>query len=470
MVDGRANGGVALANAGTLASDAQGRLSWAFAGDTAGPAVDVSTGGWFYLESGTLTRHGITVVVRGATAPVLNASSAVQTAGTPVINDYNLTGFAAYIAGMLGDTFSSYEACAIAGATTGDILKFLPQAFQLGTEVAVITAGVNDLPTTSAACVATIANLKSIIDFAASKARFVYVNEIFPDILATPAIVRNLALVSEAIKKYCATKKNVRFVSSFDKLIAPNAYVIGSGAGGRPGAYQADNLHLKPFGAYWAGKGIADAIAKDYAIEPGDRGTVATWDSTLQLGSLNLNPTLRGTAGAVPGTGITGTAPDSWSLNRAGSTQLCTTAFVAAADGGIDFWTMDVSGATAGDYNELSQSVPLPAGVAVGDYVQFACETVVLTTSGAGLNIFNVYAVTNGNLQSAYLLQTSQNVANFTTEAPVLHHRSEPMEILPGVTSFAMRVRAGAAGASAGTGKVGIRKFRFEKCAAPVYA
>ncbi|ATQ74851.1 hypothetical protein CR152_10195 [Massilia violaceinigra] len=474
MVDGRANGGVAQTVAGNLFTDSRGWVAWQAAGDTIGQYVDVSVGGWHYLKSGTYANSGITLAVRGASAPVPNATSAVQTAGSPITSDYNLIGYVAWVAGAFGDTFYDYEAFAIAGASSADILKFAPQAFLLDTEVAVIMGGVNDLPTTDAACNVTVANLKGIIDIASAKARRVYVQEIFPNPSATPAIVKNLAYVSQMIKAYCATKKNVKFVSAYGKMVNANTWVVGSGAGGRAGVFNpADNLHTQPYGGWIGGSAVVDAMSKDYPIEAPEYTTLDTWNPVLQIGSLNTNPTLRGSAGAGSGSnGITGPIPDGWTGARSGGgVQVCVTSFKPAPDGGLDLFAMAVSGAgAAGEYHEISQIVPLPTNVTAGDYVQLVAETCILSTTGNGIGTLTIYAA-GGATQLPYLLQTSRAIQTFTTEAPVLKLRSFPMEILQGVTSFTMRLRVGCAYTAgvSGAGEIGFRKFRFEKCAAPVY-
>lgn len=479
MVDGRANGGIAQTVAGTLFTDSIGRVAWQAAGDTVGPYVDVSNGGWPYLKSGTFANSGITLAVRGATAPVPNQSSTVQTAGFPVINDYNLIGHVAFVAGAFGDTFYDYEAFAIAGCTSADALKFAPQAFVTPTEATVIMVGVNDLPTTDDAVKASAANIKGIIDIASAKSRRVYIHEIWPNPSATTAVNKNYATVSQIVKAYCDTKPNVKFISAYGRMVNPNTLTVGgntplSNPGGKTGVFNAaDNLHTNPYGAWLGALPTIEAMSRDFPIVASEYTTLDTWNPVAAAGSLNVNPTLRGVGGTVTGSvGITGTAPDSWTLNRTGAAQLCTTSFKPAADGGLDWYSMAVSGAAAtGEFHELTQIVPLPTGVVAGDYVQLVGEFCILSTTGNGLATVAFQAAGSGNLQLPYLVQTSRPVANFTTEQPILRLRGTPMEVLPGVTSFTLRLRVGCAyvAATSGAGDVGTRKFRFEKCAPTSY-
>jgi len=466
--------GTAGTAGGTLQTDGRGNLQWKYSTDSYGPLVNVSQGGFFYLTSGTLANSGIFVTVRGATAaPTVAGTGAVTTAGLPTIADYNLLGYVAWVAGALGETFSDYQSYGISGCNTADVLKFTPQALATDVEAVFILIGVNDIPATSAAAAVTVANIKAIIDLSAAKARRVYVNEIFPWPLGSQTQQKFLSLVSNAIRLYCRTKSNVRFCTAYDKMFAPNASTISSYTDARSGVFNTDSLHLMPYGAWVAARPVVAAVLQDYQLEPVRRAVLDVWDSTLQTGSLNLNPSLRGTAGSPQGSaGITGTVPDSYLLTRSGTTQTCTTSFDAATDGGIDWWSMSVAGATSGDYHMLRQSITLPAGVAVGDYIRISVEMQVFSTTSPGLSTLQVQANSNSNIQSAYPFQVTvgRNVNTFTTELPTNRWFSEPMKLLPGVTGFDLIIRVGAdATGGTGAGKVGFRELRMEKVAGPIY-
>lgn len=463
--------GTAGTAGGTLQTDGAGNLQWKYSTDSYGPYVNVSQGGFFYLSSGTLANSGIFVAVRGATTPPASAGTgAVTNNGVPLIADYNLLGYVPWVAGALGDTFSDYEGYGITGATTADILKYTPQALATDVEAVFILCGVNDGPLTGAAVVSTVSNIKQIIDLARAKARRVYILDIFPNPAASATAQKCLQQVSALVRDYCRTKSNVRFVSSYDKMCAPNASSMATYTDARTGVFNTDGLHLMPYGAWEAARPVVAAVAQDYQIEPVRRSTLDVWDSTAQTGSLNLNPALRGTAGTVTASvGITGTAPDSWTLNRSGTTQTCTTSFDAATDGGIDWFSMSVAGAASGDYHELSQSVTVPAGVNVGDYLQISCEFMIGSMTAPGLSTMQVQMNGTSNIQASYPVQltSGRNINTFTTESPTLHLRSEPMKLMSGVTSFTFRLRVGAA--VGGAGKVSFRKLRIEKVPGPIY-
>jgi hypothetical protein len=460
-VDGRAStaGGAA---AGTIDHDGNGSVRWKYQSDSYGPYVNVSQGGWFQLQSGTAINSGIVISVRGATAPPAAGTGAVTTSGLVTISTYNLLGYAPWMAGAFPETFSDIQVWAISGCTSADALKYAPQALAAPVEAVTILIGVNDNPGTAAAAATVVANVKALIDLAASKANRVYVQEIFPNTSTTATVQGFNALVSSQVKQYCRSKKNCRFVSAYSLMVDPNASAVTR----RTGVFHTDNLHLMPYGGYRAALPLVAAIRNDYPPEPVRYAINDTWDATLGVGAWNLNPALRGTAGTVTGGGgVTGTCPDSWTLARTGSAQTCTTSFDAAPDGGADFFSMSVAAAASGDRHDLSRSVNVPVGINVGDYFHLEVEFCVYSCTGTGLIYLQAHANSNGNIQADYVFQIGRNVATFGTENPILNLTSEPQQLLAGVTSFTMNIRIGAD--VGGTGKVGFRKFRLKKATSP---
>lgn len=466
QVGGEAGGGLG----GTLTTDGVGGLNWQASGDSSpGPTINCSAGGWFQLESGQNTVNPIFVMIRGNTTPpnTPGNTGAVSVSGISTLTDYDLRGFISQLAGKCGDTFKDYRGYGIPTCTTADCLKYLPQVLSFSAECAVLNIGTNDPNSGSIASASvSIANIKTIIDQLSAQIPTVIVVDIYPFPGGTTTVQQWLARVSAAIRAYSRTKLNVFFLSPYDKLINPNTWAVSS-ITGKTGIFNADNLHLTPYGSDIVANTIFSFLSGKYRMERQRKCTIDSWDSTTQVGAWNVNPTMRGTAGTVTAlVGITGTAPDSWTLNRSGSTQLCTTSFVAAADGGIDWFTMNVSGATAGDYHFLTINVAVPAGVNVGDFFRLTAEMTIGGMTGTGLGILQMQANGGGTAQNAYVVNTTDNVATFTTEAPVYQFTSEPQILQSGIASFAMAIRVGANAAA--TGVVGFRNFRMEKCAGPV--
>lgn len=468
VIDGTAG----LNTQGVISSDANGLLSYAHAGDTAGAKVDVTNGGWFYLQSGT-NGVGITIGVRGNTAKVLNAGGTYATSGYPLSWDYDPKGHVTWIAGQLGDTFSDYRAYAMQGASTQDIIKQLPQMFAAPVEAALLELGVNNIPdsgSTLAQCQALIADWKTIIDYACQRVRKLYVIDIFPAAVKDTAAQKWIAKANSAIRAYCRTTRNARFIQTQHQVAKFSNTVATSIAG----CFK-DELHLLPFGGYRVSVPIVTAIRRDYPHETQYRDNLDVWDSTLQVGAWNLNPTFTGSGGTGSGSnGVTGSVPTSWSAVRGGTTQLCALSTEVATDGGPDWLVMTLTGdpaaVAATDFHTLQASVnPFPSGVAVGEYFRIVAEVRIGAMTGGGLAALNLYANNNTNTNQISLLQVLAGwpIASFTTENPVLQLPSEPQKLLDITSPLTLRFRAGAAASA--TAVISIRNYRIEKCDGPIY-
>lgn len=463
IVDVQVEGTANSASSSTIQTDGAGRLRWSYNGETAGIYVDVSQGGWYLLPSGGPTNVSCFVSVRGATAPPAAASATVTVSGNVNVSTWSLYGYAAFIGAGLGQEFIDYYCYGISGCKTADVVKFAPQALLSNPDVVVVLCGVNDGPASVSEAQASISNLKNIIDQAcASTAKKVYVGDIFPNTYQTAATLKYEALVSSSIRAYCRSKQKCVFWSAYDKMVGNSASVTL-----RTGVFNTDNLHLIPFGSYTAASVLLAKIKQDFSIDRLRNNLADTWDSTLQVGAWNANPALRGTAGTGSGSnGVTGTVPDSYAASRSGATQSFVGGFAAASDGGMDWYTMAVSGAASGDYHAITQSVNVPSGVNVGDYFRIVAEFCILNTLTTGIEIFQIQASANSALQADYLVQLGANgrrIQNFTSEQPVLTLSSEPQKLLSGVTSFSLAIRIGAAATGGGSGTIGIRCLRIEK-------
>lgn len=459
---------------GILSSDATGLLSWAYNGDTPGPKVDVSQGGWFFLQTGTLG-VGLLVAVLGASAKVLNGGATVTNSGFPLVWDYDLRGHVPWIAGALGDTFSDYQAWGIPGATTQDIIKFMPQVFskQPTAEAVFIEAAVNNIPNTGSTVTQannTIADMKTIINYISGRANNTYVSDIWPAPVKDTAAQKYIDRINSAIRAHCRTLRNVWWVPSSNRLAnyTPGASGVATG---KTGTYQ-DNLHLLAYGAYQATINPLNIIKQHYPPSGSNLAAIDPWDATLQAGALNPNPTMLGTAGTGSGSnGVTGTVPTNWSITRTGTTQTCAGAIVAANDGGNPWYTMTVAAATLNDFHQLQSSInPFPSGIALGDYYRIVVEMQIGAMSAGGIGTIYIACTGNTNLNNAVVVQLISQawpVDTFTTENPVLTLASEPQKLLDITTPYTLRMRVGAV--VGGTGTIGIRNYRIEKVPGPIY-
>lgn len=458
-LDGRAAAG----STGTLETDGAARLRWTFTGDTAGPWVDVSLGGFFILSSGT-SIYQLQVACRNSTAANVTlpgaGSGAVSISGISAIISWELLGFPAWVAGAMGETFSDYQLWGISGDTTANLLSRTPQALAaVDPGAIVILIGTNDNPTTAALANTCAANIIATIDLCYARCRMVYVGDIFPRTDASATVRKYLALASTKVRDYCRTKPGIRFWSAVDHLSDPSALPVTL----LTGAYHTDNLHLMPYGAYRASIDLVRQLTYDFMPDKHRKGMVDTYDATMITGAWNANPNLKGTAGtATASRGITGTVPDSWTLNRAGGaggTQTCTTSFDTATDG-TSWWSMSVANAGASDSHTVSQSVAIPAEIANGDL--FRCVIEFKIFAAVAITSFQANALSNSNNIGTYAFWITRNLATFTTgEQPECVLASEPVTKIAGMTTITLAMRLG--GAAASSGKVGIKSFRLEK-------
>jgi lysophospholipase L1-like esterase len=459
VLDGRASG----APTGMLETDGAGKLRWTFTGDTAGPWTDVSTGGFFLLNSGT-SIYQLSVMLRNSSAsnvtmPVGAGSGAVSVSGFPCLISYDLLGFPSWVIGAMGDTFSDYLMYGISGDNTENLLSRTPQALASSDVSAIVVLiGTNDNPSNAAQVTAEVTRFKAIIDLCLTKTDRVYVGDIFPRADNSVAGRKFLALVSSQVRDYCKTKFGVRFWSAYDAMVDPTAAPTVALAG----VLHTDNLHLTPYGGYRAAADLVKQLKYDFFVESNRKSQIDTYDATLVTGAWNANPTLRGTAGTVTASrGITGTVPDSWTLDRgngAGGTQTCTTGFDAVVDG-TSWFSLSVANAGASDDHRLTQTVAIPAEINNGDL--FRCVVEFKIFNANLINSFQINALSNLNNMGVYTVWINRNLSTFATEQPELVMPSEPITKVAGMTSLTLALRLG--GAAGSSGKVGVRSIRVEK-------
>ncbi|WBS00229.1 GDSL-type esterase/lipase family protein [Pseudoduganella sp. SL102] len=465
-MDGRAPSNVTF----TVDTDGQRRLRLTIGGDTAGAWVDVSKGGFYLLSSGT-SPYQLMVAVRNAdgtfmTPPTVAGSGAgtVTSSGSspPELQSFNLTGYGAWVAGALGDTFSDYVMWGIGGDYTENLLSRIDQALSTANPAAVaLLIGTNDRPGTSAAVLASVGRITAIIDRCRATGVPVYVADILPRGNETDTIKKNLALMSSLVEQYCRGKGMVRFWSAYDQMADPQA-----DAGALlTAAYHTDLVHLMPFGGYRASLELVRMISHDFGVNKTRKALLDTYDAALGVGAWNPNPNLRGTAGTISANNrVTGVVPTGWGitggLGTGVGTQTCVGAFEADPSGGPSWFTMEVANSGTNDFHQLFQNgINFPAEVAVGDKFRIVVEVKIF----AATNLYRLraHAHINGLLTQLVAFTASRNVSTFTAEQPALTFVSAPMSRNAAMTSISLSFSVGGTGSS--SGKVGIRTFRIER-------
>ena len=450
--------GVGSAAAGSVRTDGNGSLQWNYNNEGYGPLVNVSSGGFYVLQPGGATTVECLVIVRGGTAfPTSAGEGALTSAGILTSIQQESYGYRWFI--NTADRFTSVETWAVVGSVAADVYGYIQQAIlEPGTIAAsVMLCGTNDTPATASAALTLVEQIKTNIKALAANSGVVYVGAIPPNTSVSAAARLFYQRVNEQIYKYCKQFGNVRFWNPWPYLSSPDAVATAL----RTGAYHTDNLHFKPFGAYLCAKPLNNMLLLDFASED-DSNMAGVWDSTMLSGPWNANPALRGTGGTVTGGhGITGSAPDNWTLSRSASTQLLTTSFTAADDEKLSWFTMAYSNGDGSDYHKLTQSVTVPSGISVGDEFVIEAEICVFAQTGNGLSTLTVQTSSGQIVYALAQFTSSRGIATLGAENPKTVVTSAPQKLRTGTTSLTLELRVG--GATGATGSVGFRRFRILK-------
>lgn len=451
-------GASATAN-GSLRTDGYGAVQFNYNGEGYGPLVDVRAGGFYVLKSGGQTDVECLVSVRGGTPhPTVAGEGALTRSGLIATISSENYGYRQFV--HAHNRFAAVETWAISGSKSTDVLGYIRQAVDQPGVIAasVMMCGTNDAPVSSAAALELIENLKTNIKLLAQRSGVVYVGGIPPNTSVTATVRRYYQLVNESIRGYCSEFSNVRFWNPWAYLSDPSAAETTL----RAGAFHSDNLHFRPYGGYLCAKPLNALLDKDFPADDSACNMGGKFDPVLGVGQWNVNPTLRGTAGTVvAGKGVTGTAPDGWTITRNASAQTLVTSFTPASDGGLSWFTMAYSNGDGADYHRLQQTVAVPSGVNVGDYFVVGAEICVFGQTGNGISALSVQTYSGQFAYAMAQFSASRSVSTFANENPVMLIQSPPQLLLAGTTSLPIEMRLG--GATGATGSVGLRNLSIRK-------
>jgi len=438
--DGRAPSGAS----GTLETDGLGKLRFTYTGDSAGPWVDVSAGGFFEIPSATSGR-GVHVAICKSQQRPTAGSDAVATGGLIQTQVGQLIVYPSWVQAALGPAVAC-QLWGISGDNLAGVETRWRAAVANSPDALVLLIGTNDAPSTQAACDALLSRYIALVEQIITVVPMVYIGGIFPRSDVAAGVRSLLSSLSDGLRRYAATQpQKVRYWDAYPRLANPAA----ADGTARTGVQHTDNLHLMPYGAQVATEDLLTQIRQDWSLPTvanKSRG-LAPWDSTSRTGSLVTNPTLKGSGGTGSGSnGVTGNVPTGWTISRGASTQTCALSTVSTTDG-QDALLLTVANAGAFDYNELVQIVSVPAGLNAGDYVVMEFDAQII--SATNLTQLQFMLNTSGNKNSIYMLQPSRPVNVFApgVAQPVMRMRSEPMLMAAGITSMTITLRIGGAGA-----------------------
>lgn len=345
------------AGAGTLTFDKTAQtLTWAAFGETAGPAVDVSAGGWFRLES-SVAGHDCCVTLLKANEPA---------SGT---NTVTVTGSSTYVGNTFGQTFvSQWNAYrgnpfgenqyfyAGSGFTPTQLVLSQAQWEGIYTDITVIDIGTNGVDTVATADSEMLKLLSIISARQAAGSRC---------IVSTINLNNNASdTVTQAESYFNSRLLELSKSWGFETFDA-NPYLTNELSGtlslpGKPDCYNTDALHLSAKGAYFKAVFALDPVLYPYVrrknvIQP----ALASYDSALSpKGNLVVNGQFLGSAAAT-GTRMSGEKPSNWTQNCVGGSVLAAVGKMPAGatpvartdrPGYWAVWDLNNAGGVAGEY------------------------------------------------------------------------------------------------------------------------
>lgn len=416
-------------------------MSWQAFGDTEGARVPVPTVGFYALESGT-AGNTMYIAAIGRFKPTTDKSDTLNVTGRPEHrSNVNSAGIMGWTNALLGGAFSDITCYAVSGAKTLEWVAGMSQFEGKYSDITHIMLSTNDVFTLVDVGMA-ISNLETIIQSRQAIGSTVVVGCLLP------AGTRNAAATQAAVE-YNRQVRAMALRLNFDAWDAWE-YV---GAAGGTGNYEAnmsqDQLHPTSLGAYRIAKNKIVPIMQKY-VQPAARLFAgALFDATNNpYGNLLANGQLKGTAGTANATGISGQAPDNWTVIREGSATPALTVVSTAPDSAGStsrtdgrlgkYWTLAINNSTGAQGEAARALASTTTGFAAGDYVVLEGEFQI---SGTGIQAVEAMIITSGGTQRASFAvrgdyASAGSAFDLSGDTVPIQFRSVPLLLETGTTSL----------------------------------
>ena len=429
---------------GTLAYNRQRRtMTWASNGNSAGTAVDVSTGGFFRLTDSAGYEILIGVSLTNEPTADTNTTVTVPTI-TGRIESFYTDGFTGWTEALLGFPFgeASYN-YGLSGSKASEVWGYRAQWQDVPTDITTIHLGTNDI-TAMADVTPTIAHLRNIIQARQRAGSRCVVGLLFPQTSSSVAVRQAYVAYNARLRSLCDSLGVDCFDGSKAVMDPSSTTVFAIDTT----CYQSDNLHLNGKGAYKVANYALVPILSKYVRQkalPLYAG--APYDATLVPdGNLITNGVLIGTGGVV--SVGSGTLATSWTQER--STGAAIVSASAAPDGAGPSRTdgqtgkyqrFVVSGALVdGETIRIRSAAISGTNWAVGDVVVLSGDIRISSATGlAGLKIF-----ANTDKGFAYAVDgtgTTVPLGDLNGDTVSFRFESMPLSIPTGTTTLDVRVQ-----------------------------
>jgi len=433
---------------GVLSTTGNGFLSFNYNSEGAGAPVDVSTGGFFKIESSSGVYALVKILKKGQPAIARTDTISFGTLKTNLqLGGFNT--FAEVLQARISINSDVFK-MGISGDSVIGVSSRWRQAYDICLpDFICVLIGTNDTPPDNAAADVMFAEIRSAIEDMLTKVRAVFVGGLFPRGDLTQPVYDAMNYYSSLLRDFAAGNDRVVYWDAFPYLVSSNA--VGSSAI-KTTAYHSDNLHLVPYGSCLAVKPILESLVLSGAFS--DKKYYSRGLSTEQY-SINPNPLYLGSGGTGSGSGgVTGTVPQAVSISRTGGTQaLALSQLTVETQSEL---RMLVSGSTTpSDRHEVNQNFSIP----VSYYGKKARMRIRAEVKQADLlNQFEFAAVGASNAFLVYLGQASRVISNVVAGTGfVIESDSEEFVLPTGVSTGFLRLRIGTA--SGGSADIILREF-----------